>query len=314
MKVKDEWKKPVDGITLEEYLKQHLKMHASNSKSAATLLTKILADDSYEVVIKTGAPTATKDKRVTINPTETKIDKAKTKDDLKEFVESAIFELTNARNSETFADLEQSLLSGNLPLMQYGLGKAKIEAEASWNVYRSIVEYKDYVPSAFGTGHVNACKAYGDNLAKYLAFFCDAPHDAKAKDKTADKLPSAQMYAYKGALTLAGTKSGAVLDTCFTITQKEKKKKISIKKWISKGVPANQQAMISTQNNFAQRFYHVLVDILATSDLLTVQYRAGAAKDWQFTPKMKEIQEDKDDVLKNSLVRALTANINDIGA
>jgi len=291
MKITDETKKKVENTTLSDYLKLQFEEHIKKSKTAKELLDPILKSDDYEVIIKK-SPTATHKKRVTIHPDETKITTAVKLEDLNEFVESTIFELTNATNSDQFSTLDSNLKMGSIALKAYGEKKSDYESQASWNVYKIITEHVGYTPSAWGNKQIDACKAY-DSLDKFKVFFRKEPHDNNAKAGTQEKLPSAEYYALKGAYILGGTRKA--LDKAFSnIIHKKNtgQKRISLHKLKEASLTVSENSSTNTKNIKAAVYYWTTIDLLKNYQNTTVTWKFGGSSNWEFTDGMKKVVPD----------------------
>jgi len=302
MKITDSTSTKVGGVTLGDHLLAELKGHQGRSKTAAELLDPILKVDAYEVVIKTGVPTATSAKRVTINPDQTKASGATKSDELKEFVESTLFELTNAKNSETFAALETAIKTGAKGVRTYGREKADLEAEASWNLARILKDQPAYTPSDFGKGHVDACANY-KTLDEFKVYFRSEPHE-RDKQKQPVKgeagLPSEEYYALLGSYTVGGGKD--VMDKLFATLQYNKQY-LSLEKLKTLAFGANASE-INTKNRKAVTYYHVMIDLLksAPSPPWSLQWKGGVtAKDCEFTDQMKKVHPDTGEQMKKTI-------------
>ncbi len=295
---------------LGEHLTAGLEAAVASSEVAKKLLDPILKSDKFEVVIKDGGATATSGQRVTINVAQVNAKDAKTADDLKEFIESTMFELVNAKNFEVFAKLEKELKEGKLPILgddSYGRTKADLEAEASWTV-KDILKQRQagsekYVPSKWGTNTINGCSSKS-TLNDFKPVFRAAPHDKDAKDKTPEKLPTEQFYAYKGAVTLGGTSK--LLDKCFKNIEHKKaaKQRVSLQKLFTENGLATKQ---NTQNPiFAALIYHVAMSLVLEHDDISVKaLTAGTADQWKLTDKMKEVAPDGNGTLLKQFVDLL---------
>ena len=277
------------GIPLATRLLNELNAFAVPANvPGGALLGPLLANPAVTVTIKNTGATATAGQRVTVNTT-------KTNGIGNEFVESVIFELTNASNHAGFTTLETNLKAGAVSLLAYGQAKADLEAEASWNVAQILNARGGYVPSAFGTGTINACNPY-PNLAAFQVFFRAQPHDAQAAANNVMSLPSWEMYAYNGAVTLAGGNNylnaalGPVPDTRFG------QKRISPAK-LKGALGANVVATVSTQQPLrAARFYWTLVEVLRAAPAnVAPPWRHGGIANWEFTPAMRAVTPDTPD-------------------
>jgi hypothetical protein len=308
--ITDEFAKLVAGKSLSAHLAEELEAFRVSSVAGAGLLDPVLkGGDAYTVAIKKEGATATLAKRVTINASDTKISIAATLDDLKEFVESTIFELSNATNSVSFASLEADLLSGVKPLRTYGTDKADLEASASWNVYKLLTQRADYLPSAWGVNQINACKGY-ETLESFKIFFRAQPHDARAEVAgTQAALPSEEYYAFLGAYTLGGTSKK--LDNHFTkITHtKSDGKRVSLHKLMNTLPNAN---MINKMNLKAVTYLHVALDLLhAQGTGLTVIWKAPYEKH-QFSAAMRQLAADTGGIYKSSMTKTLNESVKNI--
>lgn len=305
LKIVDETGKTVEGKSLENYLREELTAFEASSGAGAALLTAVLSGgDEYTVTIKREAPTATAEKRVTINPAETHINDASKLADLKEFVESTIFELTNAVNSAAFAALEKGLLDGSKPLMTYGTEKAEREAEASWNVYQLLSNRTGYIPSTWGQKQIDACKGH-DSLESFKAFFKTQPHENGAPANTAAGLPSQEYYAFNGAYTLGGTSKK--LDNHFSniLHKKSTGKRVSLHKLMGTLPGSN---MINKMNIKSVTYYHVVIDLLNTHPELTVTWKSPY-KNYRFSDAMKRVAADTGDIFKTTMEKALNTTL-----
>jgi hypothetical protein len=197
------------GLSLAAHLRAELTAFAAPGNApGAALLGPLLANGNVQVTIKNKGATATSGTRVTVNT-------AKTNGIGNEFVESVIFELTNASNAVAFTALENGIKLGATAVRTYGRNKADLEAEASWNVAQILPGRLGYVPSAFGANTILACQNHL-NLPAFRTFFRVQPHDATAAINTVMRLPSEEMYAYNGAVIVAATTG--VLSRAFTVT------------------------------------------------------------------------------------------------
>lgn len=294
LKVEDGTGKKVEGKGVGEYLVDALRAHVAHSETASKLLSPILDGNGYTVVIKSGGKTATNAKRVTINSDEVGIKSASKLEHLKEFVESTIFELTNAKNSEVFKKLEDDLVKGDLPIMTYGKQKSDAEAEASWNVAKIITEHSDYVPSKWGKGHVDQVK--NKSLKDYKPIFASFPHATEGSEEA--KLLTPLFYAYNAAVTLGG--KAKALDACFKkLTRKIKNKEQQV--YVQNLVRLSSQG--AKQNKFdnpkwCALYYQVVMRlVLKDEGFIAKELKTGTAEDWKFTKEMKKVAPDTDDAM-----------------
>ena len=288
-----------------EHLKEALDDHVKNSETGKILLNPILNGKDYIVLIKNEGNTATNGKRVTINTGQVGIDKAKNVADLKEFIESTIFELTNAKNWEVFAKLQDSLIKGGLPIMDYGKEKSDYEAEASHtvaNIIQELEESTKYVPSKWGKAHVEIVQK--KSLKEVEKIFAKAPHVNGADDESG--LITPLFYAYKGGVIIGG-KSKSV-DACFKKIMKKignKDTQVYVQNLVK--LSSNENKQNSGMNpKWCALYYHVIMDLILDTDAFTSKdLGKGSADDWQFTNEMKKLVPDKNDALKKQLLDIL---------
>ena len=277
-------------LSLQAHLVAELNAFAvPGNVAGAALLTPLLANPNVVVTIQNTGTTATKGTRVTANLTQTHAPP------FEEFVESVIFELTNASNSAAFATLEDNLKNGLVSVRDYGRRKADLEASASWNLAQILLGRGGYARSAFGQGHVNACQQHA-NLAAFQAFFRGQPHDPNAAINTVMRLPSEEMYAYNGAVTVAATNS--TLNLCLPINDMRKLPPKGIKAANLKSAtgPANVSTISTQQPLKAARFYWTLVEALRNPPAgVAVTWRHGTIANWEFTAGMQAVSPDNPD-------------------
>jgi hypothetical protein len=321
MKVTLEFKKKIKNSKNEDkdldwWLTEGLLAAVANSAAGNMLLTPILDSKDYEVVIKDGGKTATQGKRVTINIANVHGKDATTGDDLKEMIESTIFELVNAKNSAAYAKLETDLEAGRLPIMDYGTTKANTEAESSWTVglilKQRMASGEEYVPSEWGRKQITACTGKA-NLAAFQKYFRELPHATGSDATPPERLRTEWFYAYNGGVTLAYKDSNKALDKCCTVTVikvgAQKGKKISLKKLGNVALAAKFNDVNSSKALACARFYHVLMEVITTHSSVKVDFTAGAKANWAFNDDMKECAVDTSDTVKAALTRALDNNL-----
>lgn len=279
---------PILGIPLATMLMNELNAFANTANvPGAALLGPLLLNENVTVVIKNSGDTATKGTRVTVNTAQTGV--------AAEFVESVIFELTNASNSAGFSTIDRNLKAGTISLRGYGRAKADLEAQASWNLVQIMSARIGYVPSAFGNGHIVAVN--GANLANFTALFRNQPHDANAAATNVMSLPTEQMYAYNGAVMLASNNS--YLNAALGNPQDRRSgvpKNIYVAK-LKGALGVNLVATVSTQQpKSAARFYWTLVEAFRQPPAqVTAPWPNGGIGEWEFTPAMQVIAPDNVD-------------------
>lgn len=272
------------GIGLANWLNAQLTAFAVPANAPGTnLLAPLLGNQAVEVVIKDAGAIATSGTRITVN-------KSLINGIGAEFVESVIFELTNAKNSAGFALLEQNLKTGAVSLRGYGRAKADLEAEASWNLVQIMNAQQGYVPSAFGAGHIAAVNAA--NLADFQGTFRTARHDPNAVNTSPMWLRSEEMYAYNGAVILASN-SGFLNAALSPVRDTRSGAPKSI--YCSKLKDALGQQIAPTVNTQqpknAARFYWVLIEALRVAQV-TPPWPHGGIAEWEFTADMQGVAPD----------------------
>lgn len=292
--------KTVGGKTLEAYLREELAAFRKGGTDGNTLLGPILdGSTGYEVVIKDSAPTATSGTRVTINPKETNIATATDTKGLREFVESTIFELTNASNADAFRALDTGLVNGKA-VLAYGREKANLEAQASWAVSAILQQRSGYEPSDWGKKQIKECSR-SSTLDGFSETFRKAAHDSTGTG--AASLSSAEYYAFNGAYKVGGAKSA--FDRQFDALS-VKGKKVTIEQLKNK-LTTVKSADFNSMNMASVKLYHVVVDVLLSPPAeLKVELKwRGTASDRAFSDAMKRIAVDTGNLLKNDVIRAL---------
>jgi hypothetical protein len=287
------------GLSLAAHLRAELTAFAAPGNApGAALLGPLLANGNVQVTIKNKGATATSGTRVTVNT-------AKTNGIGNEFVESVIFELTNASNAVAFTALENGIKLGATAVRTYGRNKADLEAEASWNVAQILPGRLGSVPSAFGANTILACQNHL-NLPAFRTFFRVQPHDATAAINTVMRLPSEEMYAYNGAVIVAATTG--VLSRAFTVTDARKTpaKPIKVEK-LKEATGRTEVAAISTQQpQKAARFYWTLIESLRNVPGVNVNWGPGGIADWEFTAGMQAVAPDAPDAWRPKIALWIT--------
>ncbi|QET64843.1 hypothetical protein [Citrobacter werkmanii] len=177
---------------LTEQLDEFLKCVKSDDD-----LTRVLSGP-WSVKISNSGSTSTVGTRVNINLKDISKGSIASDDNKKEFVESVIFELTNAKNSDKFAELESNLLNTGLSIKEYGEKKSFLESEASLNLVALIKLRTGYEPSSFGKAQLAQVGSH-DKTA-FMSFFSNGAHNSSGLG--IERFPSKLMYAYKGACAI----------------------------------------------------------------------------------------------------------------
>lgn len=325
MKITPTFNKTIDGHDLVWHLTTGLEAAIANSAAAATLLTPILASNKFEVVIKEkDVATATSGQRVTINATDVKITTAKTAADLKEFVESTIFELVNAKNFAAFKALDDALKLGTKPLLGaggYGRAKADFEAEASWTSKEILIQRRTsgekYAPSKWGEATIAGCSGKA-NLEAFKTTFRDLPHNKSAPKDTAATLITEQFYAYNGAVIVAGFNNSKILDKILKkfSTKANPNERLSLKKLGQVAMGQSGDGSFAEVTQFHPEvtacFYHVAIEAITTNKDLVVEFQTGARPNWAFTFQMKQVAKDANNALKAKIDAALAQKVGEL--
>lgn len=307
--------------TSETYLGQRLVAINGMSITAAALLTPNLLPlvgnltppaQQYTVRIRTDGDCATKGLVVSMNVDQTIFSGAGEKNNpagegLKEFVEVTLFELVNASNSAGFAALDTGLKGGNISLRAFGEAKANLEAQSSMTVADILRQLAPgYVPSAWGTGHVNATNPHVGNLGAFQAVFRMAAHDATAGPTNPKSLPSWEMYALSGTMMLAGSVNPQDLSRGVRVMKGGRT--IDGRK-LRDVVLQNQANTLNAQNIASRVYYNAYMEACHTvsADVMTAVTWAngGNAGDWRMTDAMKVIAPDTNNMLRDKMVTAI---------
>lgn len=287
------------GMALKDYLDAKLHEFSNNSSAANALLTPIFNGD-YKIEIRAAGGTAASGRKVNVDVNETIFDKGTQKQDgLKECVESTVFELVNAKNSTHFLTLDTQLKAGTLCLSDYGDQRGDFEAEASWTVAMILRELAQsalqYSPSEWGRKQVDSAANYlGGGLPAYEPAFRLVPHVAgrPANDKMG--LPTAQFYAFNGAVTLGGMGDLNGLDVPAQL--RIGGIRYSMKKIVKTAV-GPWAINISTHNAAnALAAYRAVTEYLAGNPagcLVTWQVMNASAR-WTFSNAMKQVTPPQD--------------------
>jgi hypothetical protein len=281
--------------------------NVAHSATGHALLHPILTGAGYTITIKDSGKTATLGQSVTINTRNCNAFGATTPDGLKEMIDSAIFELTNAKNHVAVTANEANLLLGTLPIRTYGTVKATIEAEATWNVAHINAELQhsqQYVPSQYGLDSIAHVGNYA-NLGLYTPHFLGSAHNPR-KPGTVDGLHSEEMYAFRGAVILATKDNGRLLDVVFNALSKTPTpptippqrpppvapRRILLHKLGQEALKGDWSKVNTTDEVSAGKWFHVLIECLTTHQDLTVTFHHGVKANWEFTNAMKLVAPD----------------------
>jgi len=311
--ITDKTNEPISGKSLGQHLKEGLVGFEQTTNHAGNLITAAeQAGVEIEIVSAadgTGGHASGQKVSLPANviyKNETPAQGLKA-DGIKELVESCLFEIKNALNSQRYGNLKTQIENGTITLKAYGTGYSDIETESCWVVNQILSEAKqhNYIPSANWGAKLLTKYQGASSLNAAKGITSTSPHKPGADNYFALNTP--EVYAFEYVLNLGN------------------QQKI-LRKLISKAVPQIRYAPMGqppqtyTNNNVFDRirnsdfygtthanitsgvgdwcvtFYHFFIDVL---DYLTglgfgqkgtwmVTWTGGSSQGWQFSNAMKQ--------------------------
>jgi len=306
LNITDNSNKSIDGKSLKEHLTTGLNDIEAKSPTHAVTLFQKAKDEGVEIEITTSNEAHREGKNVKVGYRIILDRYGKTKSDgIKELVESTIFEIKNAINSQRYDAETTAIENGTKTLMAYGTAYSDIESESCLVVKQILSEAgkNGYTASAdWGKKLLDKYKNDSD-LSGVKSTTRTSPHVPGAADYMALFTP--EMYAFEYIMKTSGFKSlrtdvidKAIASIHFTPTGKMREEITTewvYNKMVSENLMPYDLKRGMKIGNWNTALYHFFIDILTHLSNLTVPTKGtwsvtwrGTAAGWAFTDKMKE--------------------------
>lgn len=186
-------------------------------------------------------------------------------------VESVLFELQNALNSQQFGRLRRDARSGQLSLLQYGLGMATLEYESTAKVVAILAQVK-------GAG--KPVSPWGEKQFAGYAMgprnFANQPHDPQSAGE--QRLPSGLFYTYSYLQDTVKSVGNMKLELKNLATISKGTRALDAREWGATLVP--KWVRYGTPAQFLVHFVDALL-WLGNETGWSVSWRGGTQADWK---------------------------------